>query len=115
MLAIWLTVIAPVVSRALPSSDSPDLGAWCMGHEGLSDKHASPSSPVSHPHDADHWERCGYCSLFSHSPTLSFTPSSLLLPAPSLWLSVWLPTQPAVAARPLFDAAPRGPPAISLS
>jgi hypothetical protein len=115
LLAIWLTVIAPVVSRILPGTSSPDLGAWCMAHEGGGDGHASPQSPAPHPHDADHWERCGYCSLFSHSPSLGFVPATLGLPALPALLSAALPVRRTLAPRPLFDAPPRGPPAVSLS
>jgi Protein of unknown function (DUF2946). len=105
MAAMWLTIVAPVVSQTLPSSRStPAHGASCGGHAG---DVTHPSSPHSHL-----MEKCGYCGLLSHSPTLTG--------------AVWLPQLlPPVIALPhdfpkalpwmrntLLAAAPRGPPAF---
>ena len=107
LFAMWLTVGMPVVSRMLPSHTmSMDMGSWCTPH-GLSDHHPnSPSEPAS-PLD-----KCGYCSLFCHSPLVlgdvSLALPPLLLPAQTLF-------EQAIPAGPLpriLSAAPRGPPSL---
>jgi len=107
MAAMWLTIVTPVVSRALPDAQSmPDLGAWCTGH-GLSAHHPSaPSDPALH---VDH---CGYCTLLGHSPLLSShtivfsTPTLPAASVPRLWASG------ATYVEPVLSANPRGPPTL---
>lgn len=106
LFAMWLTIGMPVVSQFMPGHASAmNMGSWCTPH-GLSDHHpGSPSGPSS-PLD-----KCGYCSLFCHSP-LALGDASLalpprLLPAQSLF-------EQAIHAGPLpriLSAHPRGPPA----
>jgi len=110
MAAMWLTIVAPVVSRVLPDAQmSPALGAWCTGH-GLSNQHlSSPSDPAS---SLDH---CGYCTLLGHSPLVSgdaivFSPPALpAAAAPLLWVFR------ASYVEPVLSASPRGPPALRRS
>jgi hypothetical protein len=105
--AIWLTIVAPVVSQTLSAEQSwPDLGAWCTDH-GLSDQHPSmPSDPSMH------MDKCGYCVLLGHSPLLSGSVSVALQPpllairTPSLWASG------IDVVEPILSANPRGPPLI---
>lgn len=105
MAALWLTIVAPVVSRTLPDAQSmPDLGAWCTSH-GLSDHHPpAPSAPPMHMDD------CGYCTLLGHSPLVSSHAIVFLAPPspPAPSLVPW-----ATGARyvePVLSANPRGPP-----
>jgi hypothetical protein len=107
MVAMWLTIVAPVVSRVLPDSQmSPALGAWCTGHV-LSNQHpSSPSDPTS---SLDH---CGYCTLLGHSPLVSgdaivFSPPAL--PA-AVVLQSWVFR--ASYTEPVLSANPRGPPLL---
>nr|WP_165583142.1 DUF2946 domain-containing protein [Dyella soli] len=111
MAALWLLVVAPSISRALPPAwTGPDLGAWCTGH-GLSEQHPSPSSPDA---PGPHADPCGYCVLLGHSPLLAaapvVAPAALAMP----------PLRPAAVpalhghALPLLSANPRGPPSIPL-
>jgi hypothetical protein len=106
MLAIWLMMVAPVVSQTLPAATAwPDLGAWCEGHVGLvADAPAAPHG--------DLLAKCGYCDLLNHSPGLSgdFFVASLLLrtpyqprPMPAIYLTERTPER---------SHAPRGPPSI---
>jgi len=107
--AMWLTIGMPVLSQFLPShaQESMDLGAWCTGH-GLSDHHpGSPSAPAA-PMD-----KCGYCSLFCHSP-LALAHADVVLP--SLLLSGPLFSVQAVPSGPrprLLSADARGPPSLT--
>jgi hypothetical protein len=109
MLAIWLTMIAPVVSQTLPADASwPDLGAWCEGHAGLV-AHA-PNAPA-HPH-GDLLAKCGYCDLLNHSPGLSgdFFVATLLPRTP--YRPAPLPAAYLVERATDHSHAPRGPPSI---
>lgn len=108
MAAIWLTVVAPVISQTLPVEQAwPDQEAWCTSH-GLSDQHPSmPSDPSMH------MDKCGYCALLGHSPLLSgsvsvaLQPSLLAAQAPTLW------TPGIDVVEPILSANPRGPPLTS--
>jgi hypothetical protein len=108
LFAMWLTVGMPVVSQFLPGHvGTMDMGGWCTPH-GLSNHHPQGPSEPSSPLD-----KCGYCSLFCHSP-LALGDASLalpprLLPAPARFEQI-LPASP--LAR-LLSARPRGPPSLA--
>ncbi|SFS16493.1 Protein of unknown function [Dyella sp. OK004] len=105
MAAIWLTIVAPVISQTLPTAGPmPGMGMMCGEHV----EHAGhPASP--HPH-VPSMEHCGYCSLLSHTPVLS---GAIWLPSvlpqntyiPVLWRGA-----PAFSRHSPLAAAPRGPP-----
>jgi hypothetical protein len=105
LVAMWLTIGMPVLSQFLPNhSGSPmDLGAWCTGH-GLSDHHpGAPAAPV---------DKCGYCSLFCHSP-LVLGHADAVLPPPRLSGPLFsAQTVPSGPLPRLLSADPRGPPSI---
>jgi hypothetical protein len=105
LVAMWLTVGMPVVSQILPQHAAPmDMGSWCTPH-GLSDHHPhAPDSPL---------DKCGYCSLFCHSP-LVLTHASLAL-APLRLPAQTLSAQTFSAGPPLqvLSANPRGPPSLA--
>jgi len=105
MAAMWLTIVVPVVSQTLPSLRSTSApGASCGGH---SDDMTHPSSPPPHGHPM---EKCGYCGLLSHSPTLTGTAWLPHLLPPVVALPHSIPkTLPWTRHTPLA-AAPRGPP-----
>lgn len=102
--AIWLAVVAPVVSQAVAAADVPSMamGADCDGPHDHAPLAPHPSS----------MEKCGYCGLLSHHPVLLAAPlpmaSSLLPGTVPLSLRAPLATEPSVLA-----AAPRGPPVFS--
>jgi len=106
--AMWLTIGMPVISRSLPDGmSSMALGAWCTGH-GLSDQHPQAPSDPSAPTD-----KCGYCSLFCHSPLIGGHAGIVLLP-PSL--PAQSPIALAVPEGPnprVLSARPRGPPSLT--
>ncbi|TKC79907.1 DUF2946 domain-containing protein [Trinickia terrae] len=65
--AIWLTVLAPLVSQLEARAsrfDSPICGADAGSHA----QHGSMS--MQHAHHGAHPDACGYCNLFAHSPAL---------------------------------------------
>ncbi|WP_201315968.1 DUF2946 family protein [Dyella sp. EPa41] len=104
MMAIWLAIVAPVVSQAVVVVDMPAMamGMDCDGHHD----HAPPLAP--HPSSM---EKCGYCGLLSHQPVLlaAYVPATVH-PLPAglpLSYSAPLGAEPSVLA-----AAPRGPPVI---
>lgn len=111
MFAMWLTIVAPVVSQTIAAASwSPDLGGWCDGHAGLVN-HPAPHQTDPHAPTTD---KCGYCGLLGHSPTLAGTSWQPLLP---VWQDASTlaapPTRKAHITRVLLAAAPRGPPAFS--
>jgi hypothetical protein len=106
LIAVWLTALAPTVSRTVEASFVfPDLGAWCesaprdhhgSGHEGL---------------EAD--AACGYCTLFAQQPALTgsfFIGYALPLIAP---VPAALPAIRAGPARFPVHAPARGPPSAA--
>lgn len=102
IVAVWLTVLAPTVSRSLPAFAFPDLGAWCE------------SAPAAH-HDTggDHQDAdaaCGYCTLFAQAPALGgsfFVGHVLPLAGRS---DATLPSLRAAPSVVRHHAPPRGPP-----
>nr|WP_256364097.1 DUF2946 domain-containing protein [Rhodanobacter sp. C05] len=109
MFAMWLTIVAPVVSQTVAAASwSPDLGSWCGDRAGLID-HSSPQQPSPH---APTLEKCGYCGLLGHSPTLAATFWLPLLPTPVASMPTLLPERMASITRVWLAAAPRGPPAF---
>lgn len=105
IVALWLTVVMPTVSRLLPPAWTPPaLGAWCTGH-GLANLH--PEAPSTPPLSID---RCGYCGLLGHSPLL---PGAVVAALPSIGPSQSEPASRVVAMAPSsrwLGARPRGPP-----
>ncbi|MDQ0009165.1 hypothetical protein J2T07_001342 [Luteibacter jiangsuensis] len=105
LVAVWLTALAPTVSRTAEAFVFPDLGAWCE------------SSPGNH-HDSGHETRdtdaaCGYCTLFAQQPALagSFFIGHVRVPA-----APTPPMPPVVHAGPApltAHASPRGPPSTA--
>lgn len=102
--AIALTVGAPVVSRLLPGA--------AMAHAAMAgcDMHDADSHPAPMPDPHAPLDKCGYCSLFVHSP--------LLLAAVASFLPIAAPPRFVAARRDLgrvpvhspLAAHPRGPP-----
>jgi hypothetical protein len=93
MLAIWLAVVAPLVSQAsMHASALPEAVVCGTGHDG----------DAAHPHGASHalhLDACGYCAFFAHAPALGGA-----LPV----ASAALPPVARAAAAPA-GAAPREP------
>jgi len=106
MAALWLTIVAPVISQTLPTTSAAfDLGAWCTGH-GLDTHPNAPTDPAAF---TDH---CGYCGLLGHSP-LAFGHADFLLPPSPLAVQVPIARAlPAQIPSRLISAAPRGPPSL---
>jgi hypothetical protein len=107
LVAVWLTVLAPSVSRTVSAAFVfPDLGAWCE------------TSPAAHHdtatgHDTDapgDGSACGYCTLFAQMPALgaSFHVGHVL-PLPG-YVPASLPVTHAHVLVAILHAPPRGPP-----
>jgi len=108
LVAVWLTVLAPSVSRTVSAAlVFPDLGAWCEASPG--DHHAGATG-----HDADapgDGAACGYCTLFAQMPALgSAFHVGHALPSPARIPAALPPTRAHVPVAILY-APPRGPPA----
>lgn len=103
MTAIWLAVIAPVISQTIAVADTPTMAMDCDGPHD----HAPPLAPHS-----SSMEKCGYCGLLSHHPVLLAT----ALPAAINLLPEGLPSPysaPLTAEPSVLAGAPRGPPVFS--
>lgn len=107
--AIWLTIVAPVISRVLPlwgtASAASDMA--CAEHMG----HATDPDGT-HP-QLPSTDQCGYCSLVGHSPFLveaSWVPA--LLPQVS-YLPPRLPDGWHIRRYSLLASAPRAPPGFA--
>lgn len=102
IVALWLTIVAPVVSQTLASPlDALVSIGWCGPHHD----DGTPSPPAGHL-----LEKCGYCGLLSGHSILPDAPP-LLSAGPSLsgrWLA--MPEPPARSSIVLLAAEPRGPP-----
>jgi hypothetical protein len=100
MTAMWLAIVAPVISQTVAVADTPAMAMDCDGPHD----HAPPLAP--HPSSM---EKCGYCGLLSHHPVLLATslPATGNLPPAGLPVAyrASLSAEPSVLA-----AAPRGPP-----
>ncbi|WP_425601595.1 DUF2946 family protein [Dyella silvae] len=103
MMALWLTIVAPVISQTITMDAESSMVMGCGPHRD----HSLPSSPHS-----GSMEKCGYCGLLSHSPVMPGSGLSLPMCSPSAdcphLLHVHSGTEPFVLA-----AAPRGPPVTS--
>lgn len=117
LIALGLTIVAPVVSRTLASVTASsahgahhgmDMSAEMTAGHVDANRHDNPHSD----HDGMLMDQCGYCGLLGHSPLLiviAWLPG--LLPQAT-------PRQPVPAApargpeRSTLTAAPRGPPAF---
>ncbi|HET6431015.1 DUF2946 domain-containing protein [Dyella sp.] len=102
IVALWLTIAAPVVSQTLASPlDALVSIGWCGTHHD----DGTPSPPAGHL-----LEKCGYCGLLSGHSLLPDAPPSLAsgLPLSGLWLA--MPAPPARSRIVLLAARPRGPP-----
>ncbi|MHB1271351.1 MAG: DUF2946 family protein [Rhodanobacter sp.] len=103
----------PVISRSMSMSmPMPSMGAMDPGAEysahGLSEQH-----PPTSPDPSSTLDKCGYCSLFCHSPMVA---GDALPPLPPLALpaqTLLVPTVPAGPPPQLLSAAPRGPPSLA--
>lgn len=116
LLALGLTIVAPVVSRTLASiAATPHHAPHAMQmamQMPAGDAGAQPPDDAHVDHDGMLMEQCGYCGLLGHSPLLVVL----------AWLPGLLPqdsSRPAVPATPrcgpersTLTAVPRGPPAF---
>jgi hypothetical protein len=122
LLAIWLAVVAPVVTQLLASPwfASPaaqvDLraqlsAALCSAHDAFSPIAARAShSPAAPSHDDHHAKACGYCNLLAHSPPVGGASFVAALPRlASHRVPVHLARHVLFSPRFAF-ATPRGPP-----
>ncbi|WP_429200211.1 DUF2946 family protein [Luteibacter sp. W1I16] len=107
LVAVWLTALAPTVSRTAEVFVFPDLGAWCESAPG---EHHGDGHDTR---DAGLDAACGYCTLFTQQPALAgsfFIGHVHVPPVPSPAMS------PAVlhgVALLTAHASPRGPPSAA--
>lgn len=113
LVAMCLVVVMPVLSRSMPmpmpmhSMDAMGADAELSAH-GFSEHH-----PPTSPAPSSTLDKCGYCSLFCHSPMVA---GDALPPLPTLALPAQTLLAAMVPAGPppqLLSAAPRGPPSLA--
>jgi hypothetical protein len=107
MIAIWLIVLAPVVSQLVVAAGEP-AAALCTV--------SAPSTDTQHAHHGSGMVACGYCDLLATHATLPTVTASL----PILVMLVTSAVLPILSTRftPLgaFPAGkPRAPPVFSRS
>ena len=107
LIAMWLVVVAPLVSQLLVASRAHEPGSAICSAVGS-------DAPAAHHASADKLAACGYCDLVSHHvAALSVPPAGLIA---MLLLAV-----AQVSAPPLFvphaaafpSGRPRDPPVLS--
>jgi len=105
LVAVWLTVVMPVISRSMPNGmGSMGVGSRGTSH-GLSQPHpATPSDPSSI------LDKCGYCCLFCHSPLVAGNALPAMAPLALSAPILPAPTVPVGPPPQRLSAAPRGPP-----
>lgn len=107
LVAMWLIVLAPIVSQLVTAAHRDDPNAvLCSATQ--------PSADSAHVTHADPFAACGYCDLMATHTAISTPPPSLLL----LVMLVAIATIPALSVRftPLGafpSGRPRAPPAFS--
>ncbi|WP_323120362.1 DUF2946 family protein [Burkholderia alba] len=109
--AIWIAIVAPVVTQWLPANAQPlPVAALCSARAFAPDgAHPPSSSPAPIPHV----KQCGYCDLLAHHPPLpppfpAYRPGETARTAPHPFPA------PTLRAPTRFAFAPsRGPPAQS--
>jgi len=106
MIAIWLIVLAPVVSQLVVAAYNREpVAALCSA--------TAPSADTHHVHD-NGMTACGYCDLLANHATFPTAAASLLV----LLMLVTIAAAPILSTRftPLGafpSGRPRGPPAFS--
>jgi len=110
LVAVWLTVLAPPVSRSMSAAFVfPDLGAWC---EGAPRNHHDTAS--TQDKDATgHGDACGYCTLFAQMPALGAAFFIGHAVPPPGYVPADLPVARAHVPVAILHAPPRGPPAAA--
>jgi hypothetical protein len=105
IVALWLTIVAPVVSQTLASPLDALIG---IGACGVVHADGTQSPPTGHP-----LEKCGYCGLLAGHSLLPDAAPALVpgLALPDRWLTAALPPERGTVV--LLAAAPRGPPSSS--
>ncbi|NID16448.1 DUF2946 family protein [Luteibacter yeojuensis] len=109
LVAVWLTVLAPTVSRSLAAfgpTPMPTGMSMPMHHHAMADMPARHDSHGA----ADCGDACGYCTLFTQLPGMagSFFVGQALAPASHAPAAA--PTCRAGPATCLVYAPARGPP-----
>jgi hypothetical protein len=115
MLAIWLIVVAPVVSQIHAASAAPSMDDACpmrMDHAAMG--HGDPTIPASPDRHPQPMEKCGYCFLLAHSPVMPGVGVPVLVPPP-LAPDVLVGKPARIGAKPSVSAvSARGPPFVFL-
>lgn len=120
--AMLMMFIGPLVSQSLPMA----AGATStMAHDMAMDMSMPMSMSMSMPaaeHAADHghsvhplWEKCGYCSLFFHTPALPRAPQFIAAAQPLHSLGRAPQALAGHARQAIFPGARTRAPPVSLS
>jgi len=112
LFAMLMMFIGPLVSQSMPMDHNRDMAmAMTMDMPGMDmDAHGSAHHGDLSLHPI--WEKCGYCSLFFHTPALPTTPDYLPLAKPATVAGLVPATQQGYALQAVFPGArTRAPPA----
>ncbi|AIO70426.1 DUF2946 domain-containing protein [Burkholderia oklahomensis] len=114
MLAIWLAIVAPLVSQASARPAAPSDAVICGdGHHAQPAEagaaHGAPA-PGAAAHHALHLDACGYCAFFAHSPAIgTAAPAAFAVHAAAVAPSI-APRAAAPSLARYNRAYPRAPP-----
>jgi len=107
-LAMALLIVAPLVSRILPTAPAAMAQAMGMGHPHAG---ANTGHPPRHDGTRDPTDCCGYCVLFGRQSLLAAHTILYLLPAAPLVAVATVYRIPSLEPPARLWARPRGPPA----
>ncbi len=107
MAAIWLTIVAPVVSQTLAARSGTAPAASCMQPMAYMEHPCSPDTKHPHPHPMTF---CSYCSLFHHTSVLASSDWQPGLPGPLPYPLLIESARHSRFVHNILAAAPRGPP-----
>lgn len=70
--AMWLAIVAPVISQTLAARVADDPQAVLCAVDASHNEHDQhDAAPASHHDVAGHLDACSYCGLLAHSPLIA--------------------------------------------
>ena len=123
MVAMWLAIVAPVISQTLASRQQNfDPQAAICSVDALAQIALGPTSHAQlqndehaghHPGGADSFEACSYCGLLAHNVPLVSASVAALAGIERVTRLAAAPAVQAVHVKSFNAASPRAPPVVS--
>jgi hypothetical protein len=126
MAAMWLAIVAPVISQTLASrQQGVDPQAAICSADALAQIVSTALSSTPHPAaqstgqaghhmaGADSFEACSYCGLLAHNVPLASAPPAALVRVEHVTRGVFAPFAQVVHVKSFNAASARAPPIVS--